>query len=211
VRKAVEDLKKYGEVQRAMLGVSIQGVNAEVAEKYKLDKIEGIYIAEVTDNGAAREAGIRSGDVILNIQGKTVNSNAELQEVLSQYRPGDVINLTVKRNNSEKLFTVKLRNMLGETGIIHDTNSVLGSEFAAVSDHEKSQLEINRGIKITKLGNGKLKQAGLVEGFIITDINKKPVYEVNDLKKVIASAKGGILVEGIYPNGEIAYFVFGVN
>ncbi len=211
VRKVVEDLKKYGEVQRAMLGVSILGVNAEVAEKYKLDKIEGIYIAEVIDNGAAREAGIRSGDVILDIQGKTVNSNAELQEVLSQYRPGDVINLTVKRNNSEKLFTVKLRNMLGETGIIHDTNSVLGSEFAAVSDREKSQLEINRGIKITKLGNGKLKQAGLVEGFIITDINKKPVYEVNDLKKVIASAKGGILVEGIYPNGEMAYFVFGVN
>lgn len=207
VRKVVDDIRKYGSVQRAMLGVSIVGVDAEVAERYKLEKIEGIYIAEVTDDGAAREAGIKSGDVILGIQGKSVNSNAELQEVLSQYRPGDVIKLTVKRNNSEKQFTVKLRNMLGETGIIHNTNSVFGSEFAAVSEMEKSQLGIDRGIKITRLSS-KLKKAGMAVGFIITDINKKPVYEVNDLKKVIDSAKGGILVEGIYPNGQMAYYVF---
>jgi S1-C subfamily serine protease len=105
-----------------------------------------------------------------------------------------------------------LRNKLGDTAIVSsDSNVILGAELEPVSDREKEELRINRGIKVKKLGNGKLKSAGLVEGFIITDVNKKPVYEVNEFKRVLANARGGILVEGVYPNGELAYFVFGVN
>ena len=212
VRKVVEDIKKFGEVQRALLGVEIIGVDAEVAKEYKLSKIEGIYVANVTDGGAAQNAGIKAGDVIVSIQGKKVNTNAELQESISQFRPGDEIKVTVKRNDSEKLFSVKLRNKLGDTAIVSsDSNVILGAELEPVSDREKEELRINRGIKVKKLGNGKLKSAGLVEGFIITDVNKKPVYEVNEFKRVLANARGGILVEGVYPNGELAYFVFGVN
>jgi serine protease Do len=209
VRKVVDDLKKYGEVQRALLGIEFQEVDAEIAEKYKLDKIEGIYVANVTENGAAREAGIKSGDVILEIQGKKVNTSAELQESISQYHPGDLVNIMVKRNNSGKLFTVKLRNKLGDTGIIHETNDLYGSQFETVSDRDKGRFQIDRGIKVTKVGSGKLKDAGLVQGFIITDVNKKPVYDVDDLKRIITNAKGGILVEGLLPDGSPAYFVFG--
>jgi serine protease Do len=209
VRKVVEDLKKYGEVQRALLGVEIRGVDAEVAKEFKLDKIEGVYVANVTENGAAKEAGMKSGDVILDIQGKKVNTNAELQESISQYHPGDFVNVLVKRNNSEKLFTVKLRNKLGDTGIIHETNDLYGSQFATVSDRDKERLQIDRGIKVTKVGSGKLKDAGLVQGFIITDVNKKPVYDVDGLKRIVANASGGILVEGLLPDGSPAYFVFG--
>ncbi len=211
VRKVVEDLKKYGEVQRALLGVEIQSVDATVAQEYKLDKIEGVYVANVTEGGAAKAAGLKQGDVILNIAGKKVNSSAELQETISQFRPGDEVKITVKRDDSEKLFTVKLRNKLGETGIVQDSQIVLGAEFEAVSDRDKSQLSVDRGIKVKKLGSGKLKEAGVPQGFVITDVNKKPVYEISDFKKVIANARGGILVEGVYPNGELAYFVFGVN
>ncbi len=211
VRKVVEDLKKYGEVQRALLGVEIVGVDASVAEEYKLDKIEGVYVANVTEGGAAKAAGLKSGDVILSIAGKKVNSNAELQETVSQFRPGDEVKINVKRNDSEKLFTVKLRNKLGDTGIVQDSQIVFGAEFEPVSDREKSELNVDRGIKVKKLGSGKLKEAGVPQGFVITDVNKKPVYEVNDFKRVIANARGGILVEGVYPNGELAYFVFGVN
>jgi S1-C subfamily serine protease len=87
----------------------------------------------------------------------------------------------------------------------------LGAEFESVSDREKQKLEIDYGIKIKSLNKGKLKEAGLKEGFIITNVNKKPIYEVNDLKREIGNARGGILVEGIYPNGELAYYVFGVD
>jgi serine protease Do len=211
VRKVVEDLKEFGEVQRALLGVSIETVNADAAKKYQLEKIEGIYVRDVVENGAAKEAGIRQGDVIIAVGNKKVNTTAELQETVSQYRPGDDVKITVKRNNSEKLFTVTLRNKLGDTGIIRTGNQVLGSEMEPVTEQDKQRLRINRGLKVAKIGNGKLKEAGVTEGFIITDVNKRPVYEVNEFRRIVSGARGGILIEGVYPNGETAYYVFGVN
>jgi serine protease Do len=209
VKKVVEDIRKYGEVQRALLGVEIRNLDADAAKEYHLDKIEGVYVANVTDNGAAKEAGIKSGDVILEIQGKKVNSNAELQESISRYRPGDFVTVLVKRNNSEKQFSVKLRNKLGDTGIVHDTNDLYGAQFEPVGSLDKQRFEIDRGLKVTKVGSGKLKDAGLVQGFIITDVNKKPVYDLDDFKRIVTNARGGILVEGLLPDGSAAYFVFG--
>ena len=211
VRKVVDDLKEFGSVQRALLGVVIQTVTSDVAKENNLDKIEGVYVDNVSENGAAKEAGIRSGDVIIGVGSKKVNTNAELQEAVSQYRPGDDVKVTVKRNESEKQFTVTLRNKLGDTGIIRSDQLVLGAELEALTANEKERLRIDRGLKVSKLGNGKLSEAGVTEGFVITDVNKRPVYEVNELKRIIASSRGGILIEGIYPNGEPAYFVFGVR
>jgi len=210
-KKVVDDLKEFGEVQRALLGVTIGDVNAEVADELNLDEVEGVYVGGVTDNGAAKEAGIREKDVIISIGGEKVNSSAELQEKISQYRPGDDVKVVVLRNGEKKQFTVTLRNKHGDTQIVRDNKSVLGAEFETVTNREKQELDIDYGIKIKKLDRGKLKDAGLKEGFIITNVNKKPIYEVNDLKREIGNARGGILVEGIYPNGELAYYVFGVD
>jgi serine protease Do len=138
----------------------------------------------LSENGAAKEAGIRQGDVIIAVGNQKVNTTAELQETVSQYRPGDDVKITVKRNNSEKQFTVTLRNKLGDTGIIRTGNLVLGSEMEPVSDQDKQRLGINRGLKVAKIGNGKLKEAGVTEGFIITDVNKRPVYEVNEFRRM---------------------------
>jgi Do/DeqQ family serine protease len=211
VRKVVEDLKEFGEVQRALLGVVISTVNADLAREYKLDKIEGVYVSDVAENGAAKQAGIKAGDVITAVGNRKVNTTAELQEAVSQYRPGDDVKITVKRNNSEKQFTVTLRNKLGDTGIIRTGNLILGAELETISDRDKQRLGVNRGLRIVKIGSGKLKEAGVSEGFIITDVNKRPVYEVNEFRRIITGARGGILIEGVYPNGETAYYVFGVN
>lgn len=209
VRKVVEDIKEYGEVQRALLGVSTRDVTADLAKKENLDKIEGVFVAEVNNNGAAKEAGIKENDVIIAVGNKKINSSAELQETISQYRPGDNVKITVKRSNAEKQFTATLRNKLGDTEVIKGgENIVLGSEFEPITSSERQKLRINRGLKVSKIGKGKLYDAGLSEGFIITDINKQPVASVDDLKKVINNSRGGILVEGLYPNGEPAYFVF---
>ncbi len=211
VKKVVDDLKEFGEVQRALLGVNIGDVNAEVADELNLDEVEGVYVGGVTDNGAAKEAGIREKDVIISVGGDKVGSSAELQEKISQYRPGDDVKIIVLRNGEKKQFTVTLRNTHGDTQIVRDSNSVLGADFETVSNREKEELNIENGIKIKNLDKGKLKDAGLKEGFIITNVNKKPIYEVNDLKREIGNARGGILVEGVYPNGELAYYVFGVD
>jgi serine protease Do len=211
VRKVVEDLKNFGEVQRALLGVEMNTVDADLAKEHNLDKIEGVYVENVTEDGAARSAGIRSGDVILEIQGKKVNSSAELQESISQYRPGDFVTVTVKRGGTEKQFTAKLRNKMGDTGIVRESNEIYGAQFEVLSELDKSEMNIDHGIKTVKIGEGKLKNAGLIKGFVITDVNKKPVYEVDDFKRIVSNASGGILVEGVLPSGEPAYFVFGMK
>ncbi|NLO01292.1 MAG: Do family serine endopeptidase [Bacteroidales bacterium] len=210
VKKVVEDLKEYGQVQRALLGVSIADVTASLAEERGLEKVEGVFVTAVIENGAANEAGIREGDVILNVAGEPVNSAAELQEKVSRFRPGEDIKIVIKRKNDKKQFTVTLRNKHGDTEIVRDNDTFLGARFEPVTNEDKNYLKIESGIKITELKNGKLKDAGLSNGFIITHVNKKPVYEVNDFRRETENARGGILVEGIYPNGELAYFVFGV-
>ena len=211
VKKVVADLKEFGEVQRALLGVNIDDINADRAKELNLDKVEGVIVLGVTDDGAAIDAGIKEGDVIVSIQGELVKTTAELQEKVSQYRPGDDVKIVVIRDNKEKQFTVTLRNKHGDTQIVRDKDIVLGAQFEKVSDREKAQLEISNGIKIKTLEKGKLKDAGLKEGFIITSVNKIPINEVNDFKKEIGNARGGILIEGVYPNGEQAYYVFGVS
>jgi len=211
VKKVVADLTEFGEVQRALMGVEISDVTADIAEKYKLDKVEGVFVGNVTDGGA-KDAGIKANDVIMSIDGVKVNSSAELQEQVGKHRPGDVIKVEVKRDNKRKQFNVTLRNKQGDTGIVKkEGNGIFGAELEAISDKEKYSLRIRNGLKVVSLEDGKFKDAGVKKGFIITDVNKRPVYEVKDIKYIINNATGGILIEGIYPDGELAYYVFGVK
>ncbi len=211
VKKVVEDLKEFGEVQRALLGVTIDNVTPKLAEENNLDKIEGVYVVDIYENSAAKDAGMKPGDIIISVAGVKVNSSAELQEKISQFRPGDNVMVGIKRKNAEKQFKVTLRNKHGDTQIVRDNITVLGAEFEKISTSDKERLDLSYGIKINKLNSGTLKNAGLEENFIVTNVNKKPVYEVNDFKREIENARGGILIEGVYPNGETAYYIFGIN
>jgi len=212
VQKVVSDLKQYGRVQRAILGVSIGDVNAELAKKYKLDKIEGVFVGGTTPNSGAAEVGMKEGDVILKIDDIPVNSPAQLQVEIGKHKPGDQVNVLVKRDNKAKQFKVTLRNMHGDTGILKASDDeFLGAKFENITDNEKYKLRINHGIKIVELNQGKLKDAGLKSGFIITHVNKQEVNGVNDFEGIVRRADGGILIEGVYPSGERAYFVFGTG
>ena len=209
VSKVVADLKEFGEVQRALLGVNIDNINAQKAAELKLKNFEGVYVSGIPENGAAKQAGIKEGDVIISVNGDKVKNTTELQEKVSQFRPGDNVNVVVLRNGNERQFTLTLRNKDGNTQIVREQASYLGADFETVSASEKNKLNIEYGIKIKKLNSGKLKEIGLKENFIITSVNKRPIFEVSDFKREVGDARGGILVEGIYPNGEEAYFVFG--
>jgi serine protease Do len=214
VQKVVGDLKEFGDVQRAMLNVNISDVNADIAREYKLDKIEGVFIAKVLPGGAAELAGIKNNDVILSINNVPVNSTAELQEQVSKHRPGDKIVVEIKRDNKKKQVDVMLRNKHGNTQIVKGINEggeVFGAKLAEISGRDKSDLGISNGVKIVDLSSGKFKDAGIKKGFIITQVNKNAVSDVDDLMRIIKNSKGGILVEGIYPDGEVAYYVFGLD
>ncbi len=211
VQKVINDLKEYGQVQRALLGVGIQDVDAKLAEKLKLNKIEGVYIGSVSPNGAADNAGIESGDIIVDIAGTPVNSVAQLQEEVSKYRPGDSVKMLIKRDNKDKVISLTFKNLQGNTQLIAANDLFLGAKFKEVNSDLLYKLNIKNGLQVTSLDKGKLKSAGVGENFIIVLANKNRINSVNDLKASIASANGGVLIEGIYPNGKASYYVFSSN
>jgi len=213
-RKVVADLLEFGEVQRAFIGVSIKDLDAKLAKEKNINEIKGVYVNGLTSGGSAEEAGIKEGDVITKISETEVNNVPELQEQISRYRPGDKINVTLKRNNQEKVLAVILKNKNGNTDVVEkpkvEVISALGAAFELVGEKELKKLNIENGLKITKLGAGKLLSAGIKEGFIITGVDKKKINSVEDLKTALENKKGGVLIEGVYPNGMRAYYGFGM-
>ncbi|MEZ5104075.1 MAG: Do family serine endopeptidase [Draconibacterium sp.] len=207
--KVVEDLKKYGEVQRAVLGVMMRTVNDSIGKANHLDKMEGAYVMSTTDDGAARNAGIKKGDIIVSVEGNSVQTGSQLQEQIARYNPGDKIKVGIIRDGDEKELDVTLRNMKGNTSIVMEPTAELGAEFGPVPEKEMDKLQINAGVQVTKLSKGKLKEAGLKEGFIITEINKMPVASEDDVDRVYMRSdnKKPILIEGFYPGGAYAYYV----
>jgi serine protease Do len=208
-RKVVDDIKKYGEVQRALLGVMMQSVTDSIAKAKKLDKIEGAYIRSTAEDGAARKAGIKEGDIIVSINGNTVNNSSQLQEQIAKYSPGNEINVGYIRNGELKNVKVVLRNTKGDTSIVKEPATILGAEFGPLSDKDKERLQIEEGVQVLNLTSGKLKEAGMKVGFIITDVNKTSVSSKEDIERAFNQAqnKKPVLIEGLYPNGEYSYYV----
>jgi Do/DeqQ family serine protease len=213
-KKVVTDLKEYGTVQRAYIGVTIREVDDKLAKQIDLDDIQGVYIQGLVEDGAADEAGIEAGDVIIEVEGMAVNSRAELLEKTGQYHPGDKITVKAIRDNKIKNFTVQLTNKNGDTKLLEKVTtpllSNLGAEFEIPSDKTLEKLGIESGVQISSLHQGALKNSGIKSGFIITKIDKKSVSTVEEIDQILKEKKGGILIEGIYPNGTRAYYGFGL-
>lgn len=213
-RKVVDDLMEYGEVQRAFIGVSIRDIDAQLASDKNISLQKGVYVNGLTDKGAAAEAGIKEGDVITKINGHEVDNVPQLQEMVARYRPGDKIPVTIMRDGKERVFDVVLRNKNGDTGkIVKDPNEAinfLGADFEPVSKEEMAKLKIDKGMKVTQLKGGKLRSAGIKEGFIITKIDGKAIKSKEDISAALQNKKGGVLIEGVYPNGFKTYYGFGL-
>jgi serine protease Do len=212
VQKVVKDLIEFGTVQRAIMGVQIAEITAELAKDKGLDQLQGVYVEKVNDNSAAKEAGIESGDIIIQINSITVKSPSELQEMVGRYRPGDKISVLVKRKDKTKQFEVTLRNLQGDTSVVKagTFETILGAKLVNLDDQEKNKLGIKNGVKVTELQEGKLKAEGVKPGFVITQVNNKPVYSVDELEKLFKTLKGGVYIEGVYQNGVVAYYAFGL-
>jgi S1-C subfamily serine protease len=212
VKKVVDDIIEFGVVQRGILGIGIGDITADLAKEKNLDKIEGVYVTEVRENSGAKEAGIEEGDVIMKINDIGVNSPAELQEQVGRFRPGDRLNVLIKRKGRMKQFEVTLRNLQGDTKVVtvKTYGTILGAKVVELEKNEKAKLGLKCGVKVTELQSGKLKSEGVKEGFIITQVNNKPVYSVPELDKIINGIKGGVYIEGLYPDGVVAYYAFGL-
>lgn len=214
VKKVVDDLLEYGIVQRGFIGVTIRNINSELAKEKDIDELAGVYVSGIAEGGAAEKAGIETGDVITKIGNADVTNVAELQEQISKFRPGNNILVTLKRSGKEQEFLITLKNKNGNTEIVKKENNkiatILGAHFRSISNAEKSKLRINNGLQVAKLNSGKLMSAGIKEGFIITRVDKKLIHNYDDLLNALEDKKGGVLIEGVYPNGMKAYYGFGI-
>ena len=218
VKKAVDDFKKYGTYQRAMIGIKGSDVSAYVdTEKEKgnevdLGTMEGIYIAEVVEDGAAAAAGLKVGDVLTHVDGHKLKQFGDLQGIIAQKRPGDKVTVKYLRNKQEKTATLTLKNEQGNTGVVKNPDvDVLGIDVRPVTDSQKNQLNISYGLEVIKVSGGKMKDAGVPKGFIILRVNDDNMKTFDDLrdavKKASTTKEQMLVIRGLFPTGKLGGFV----
>jgi Do/DeqQ family serine protease len=216
VKKVVSDLIEFGAVQRAYIGLSIQDIDAKFAEEKQIKQLKGVYVNGLTENGAGELAGIKIGDVVTKVENVAVKGTSELLEQIGKFRPSDKINLTIIRNEKEIILPIVLKNKENSLGIIKKPEvfrtsiNSLGAEFEELSAEDLSKYKLQFGVKIHKLDAGKLANAGIKEGFVITSIDKKKITTIKEVQAMLENKTGGVLIEGVYPNGMRAYYGFGM-
>ena len=220
--KVVDDLKKYGTVQRAVLGIRggdvLNYINAQKDEKKDVDlgTNEGVYVAEVTEGSSASAAGIVKGDVITEADGKKITKMSELQELLSKKHPGEKVTLTYLHNKSKHSKTVTLKNAQGNTKVIKTADlDVLGASFRPVTEQQKKEFDLTFGLEVTKVEKGAIKSGGIEQGFIMLYANDTPLKSLSDLQELVKSASTSqdpvLIIKGIWPSGKRDYKVVKVS
>lgn len=212
VNKIVKDLINYGEVQKAFLGADVMDINSEIAERYKLDNLNGVIINSVVSGGAADKAGLEKGDVILKVNEVAIDSKANFDEEIAYQDPGSRVKISFKRDKQLKEAICLVTNKEGTTEKIKRevfSSSSLGAELEVVSKVERDRFRIDNGVRITKVtGRGILAQLGFEEGFIITSVNGKKCESAKDLEENLVGAKGKIVLEGINRQGSKNVYQF---
>ena len=213
VKKVIEDLIKYGTVQKAFIGADIVEVEGEVAKRLGVSEITGVAVTALQEDGPAASAGLRVDDIILKINNQAITGKGTFEEEMAYYNPGDIISLNIRRGKAAKVLQLKLVNRDGTAELVKKSiyqSKTLGADFEAVSKAEKTKLGITAGIRVAKVySNGALYRLGLDEGFIITSINRAIPEDPAELERLISNAKGRLLIEGVDKNGSKGYYSFG--
>lgn len=208
--KVVDDLKQYGSVQRAYLGVAVMELDGKRADELKLDEAKGLLVASITESGAAANGDLREGDVILSINGQEANTLSEMRGILYQYSPGNKVNIQVLRGDEVVTKEVELLNSKGNTEIVQNPaeeilNS-LGASFTNLTQRELNYYRIKGGVKVTKISAGLLAESGIEDGFVITSINGTAIYNIDELNNFFKHNKRQyISLEGVYDDGYYRY------
>lgn len=221
--KVAADLKQFGTVQRAVLGIQVSNIEMikrqDPDKASKLSQIVGVLVEDFGDRSAAKAAGVEKGDIIKAINNVQIRNFAELQNQLSRYRPGDKVKVTVDRNGKQHSYTVELKNDAGNTEIQRSSDSInlLGATFSNISNNRKQQLGINSGVEVASVNNnGLFRKEGINKGFIIMRVNNTPVNSGDDIAKIVSMVSRSsqdkvILIAGFYPNGRTQYIAIDLS
>lgn len=217
VEKVTNDIIEFGEVKRGYLGVSVSNVNQEIAEKHNLDEIAGAYVRNFMDNSAAKAAGLQKEDIIIKVDSNKIRTVPELQLHVGRHRPGDKVGITLIRDGEKIEKTITLKDEQGRAKIVttdepaKDVKNLVGAEMAPLKKQNKQKLGIDFGVKVDDVKGGKFAQVGIPDHFIILKINKEKMYKPEDVYEILKNNKGGVLIEGINPDGSKGYYGFGMN
>jgi serine protease Do len=213
VKKVVEDLRQYGEVQRALIGVSIKDVTSEDAEKQNLTEVRGAIITDVREGGSAADAKLKTDDIIIEFDGVPVASASELQIQIGKHRPGDKATVSYMRNGKENTVPITLKNVAGDTSVVTPgmgIGSVFGARFQALSPSDKQSYNVDNGVKIMEVGDGWFKDQGLRKGTVIINVNGKKVNSAEDIRTATGSSEKSLKsIEGITSDGRYFNYKFG--
>lgn len=214
VKKVVNDLIEYGSVQRAYIGINIRNITDEIANETELADLNGVYIAGFSENSSADEAGLKEGDIVKEVAGLEVHNVSELQAKIGEFQPGDEVDITVLRNGKRITKSITLKNYEGSTEIIRNhSNELMKTLGAKLEDADSELLEklnIKAGVEVKEMYPGKLRKAGIQKGFIITAMDNQEIESKEHLFNLLKNKKGGVLLNGVYPNGREAYYGFGM-
>jgi serine protease Do len=213
VRKVVEDLKEFGEVQRALIGVNIRDVTSEEAEKQNLPEISGAIITDVREGGSGADANLKKDDIIVKFDDVSVGSASELQAQVGKHRPGDKATISFYRNGKLTTLPIVLKNVAGNTSVVTPgmgIGNIFGARLEALSSSEKRSYHIENGVKITELGDGWFKDQGLRKGSVIININSKKVTSAEDIRAATSNNEESLKsIEGFTSDGRYFNFKFG--
>jgi Do/DeqQ family serine protease len=212
VKKVIDDLREFGEVQRAIIGVNIADVTSEDAEKYSLKEIRGALITNIVDGGSAADANLRANDVIIKLDGVNINTVAELQEQIGKHRPGDKVNITYVRNSKETTVPITLKNVAGNTNVVPvgmGTGSIFGARIEPLSQTDKRTYNTDHGVKVTEVNEGLFRDLGLRRGTIILKINERKVNGAEEIRSATGNNEKSLKsIQGIAPDGRTFNYQF---
>jgi S1-C subfamily serine protease len=197
-------------VQRSFYGGNVEDIDEKFAKSQQLENYFGVYISEIYPEGSFDKAKLELGDVILKVNQKEILSKADFYEAIALTRPGDIVKLQVLRKNKLLEFNLTLQNEDGETQIVKKTSvysKILGAELQPITKFEKNKLKIESGFKILSLGQGRLAQMRLPEGFIIYRVNNQVIYNLEQLENAL-NQRGRVFIEGFNQDGSMANYSF---
>ena len=211
VRKIIADLIDFGSVKRAMLGVTMQAIDEKLAKELKLSTLSGVYINEVSGGSSADKAGVKKGDVLKSIDDVVMKDMATVQEKVNSYRPGDEAELVVIRDGKEKKLNVVFQAAAAETGSVSEDGSVAfyGAQIKDASKETLERLKLKQGVEVVSVGQGKLREEGVSDGYVILYVNDRAVKSAKDVVEIAKNSKRAIYIEGVTKDGRPTYFAFG--
>lgn len=211
VKKVVDDIIEYGEVQKAFFGAQVVDITPPLAEQLGVNDYSGVAIRSLQPEGSAERAGLQAGDVITKINAQAIDSHSDFEELISYYSPGDVLTITYRRDREPATTRLTLTNREGTTELLSRTiyaSESLGADLEAVLKVEANLLKIPAGVRINQVYDGFLKRLGVEQGFIITHINQRSIRTPEEAEEILTRIRGKVRIEGVNERGVKGYYSY---